>query len=201
MINGNIAWEKTIDIDIISGKRATRQTPPDLIRERIYPQVHSILYYVDPKDPLGDFPKEPSSNFQFNLWEEPVLEWAVKQPCQKGICYNQSIPKTYDDIHIPENQPDVKIVSPDNYQKINSNKVINIKVEAEAPLNIEQIDFFFNGSLIGTKSEKPYQISFRPVDYLGQEDISEDKFYYIKTRAYDEVSNKDEDEIKIKIKD
>jgi len=40
------------------------------------PQIHSILYYVDPRDPLGPQPQDPSSNSQFENWEKGVFEWA-----------------------------------------------------------------------------------------------------------------------------
>ncbi len=39
-------------------------------------QIHSILYYVDKNDPLGDIPSNPANDPQYNLWEAPVQSWA-----------------------------------------------------------------------------------------------------------------------------
>ena len=37
------------------------------------PEIHSILYYVNKKDPLGSFPADPANDPQFNNWE-----WAIR---------------------------------------------------------------------------------------------------------------------------
>jgi penicillin-binding protein 1C len=38
-------------------------------------QIHTILYYVDKNNPLGDFPQNPSDDPQFINWESGVLNW------------------------------------------------------------------------------------------------------------------------------
>jgi len=38
-------------------------------------QVHSILYYVDKNNPLGDFPQNPADDSQFINWETGILNW------------------------------------------------------------------------------------------------------------------------------
>lgn len=37
--------------------------------------AHSILYYIDRKDPLGDAPTDPSQDPQFKNWEKAVNRW------------------------------------------------------------------------------------------------------------------------------
>ena len=39
--------------------------------------AHSILYWVDKNDPLGPAPTNPNNDPQFQLWETPVLNWAM----------------------------------------------------------------------------------------------------------------------------
>lgn len=39
-------------------------------------EIHSILYYVDRKDPLGQLPNNPDNDPQFRNWEISVLSWA-----------------------------------------------------------------------------------------------------------------------------
>ncbi len=193
MLNGELAYAKKVAVDSVSGKLATEFTPPDLIEHKTYSQVHSILYYLDKNDPLGEFPSDPSQDPQFLNWEAPALEWVSHQPCGTN-CYNQNPPSAFDDIHTPENQPEIKIISPYQRQSIPADQVnLTIKAEAEAKLGIKQIDFFFNNKLVGADSVKPYSITFNLGEYL---EISDQQT--IKARAYDNALNRAQDEITIK---
>lgn len=180
MINGQLAYQNKIKIDKISGKLATALTPPDLIEERIYQEVHSILYYIDRSDP------------QFVNWEKMVLEWAHNQPCGEGTCYNQNPPTQYDDVHTLENQPEIEITSP-NQGNLISQSTLTIRAQATASLGIKQLDFFFNNQLIGTDTTQPYSVTFNLSSYL-----TNSTQQTIKVRAYDKVLNRQEDEITIK---
>ncbi len=179
MINGQLAYQNKIKIDKISGKLATELTPPDLIREKTYQEVHSILYYIDRSDP------------QFVNWEKAVLEWSNIQPCSGSICYNQNPPTQYDDVHTSENQPEIEITSPNQGASI-SQSTLTIKAQATALLGIKQLDFFFNNQLIGTDTTQPYSVTFNPLPYL-----IDSTRQTIKVRAYDDVLNRQEDEITI----
>ncbi|MFH1966295.1 MAG: PBP1A family penicillin-binding protein [Patescibacteria group bacterium] len=171
MVNGQLAYENKIGIDKISGKRATDLTPPDLIEERIYQEIHSILYYIDQDDP------------QFENWETAVQKWAGKQ---------SSPPQEYDDIHTKENQPNIEITSPSNNSSI-IESTLTIQAQASANLGIKQVDFFFNDQLIGTDKTQPYSVTFNLSTYL----LSQTN-QTIKVRAYDIVLNRQEDQITIK---
>ncbi len=193
MINGEIGWGKKVKIDSISNKLATDLTPPDLIEEKIYPEVHSILYYINTEDPLGDFPEDPNKDSQFLNWEKSVLEWVAQQPCST-FCYNQNPPKEYDDIHTEENQPEIKITSPKQGDYLKKS-IINVKVDTQAPLGIKQLDFFINQELIGIDNNFPYSMTFNVYDYINNNDNEID----IKVRAYDKVLNRKEDKITVRI--
>ena len=39
---------------------------------------HSILYYVNPSNPLGPIPSDSNRDQQFNSWENPIKIWAEK---------------------------------------------------------------------------------------------------------------------------
>jgi len=56
-----------IKIDRISNKIATELTPPELINEKIYREIHSILYYINKEDD------------QFKNWESSVEKWETNQ--------------------------------------------------------------------------------------------------------------------------
>jgi len=192
MVNGELVYQKKVKIDQISGKLATDLTPPDLINERSYQEVHSILYYVNKDDPLGGFPDNPYQEPQFANWEAPVLQWSAEQGCLEGVCYNQNPPTQSDDIHTKENQPLVKITSPLENTLINQS-FLTISAEVGAPLKIKQVDFFLNDQLIGSDATKPYFITVNIGPYL---ETSNNQT--IKVRAYDEVLNRQEDEIIIR---
>ncbi len=183
ILNGQFTYNNNVKIDKISRKLATDLTPPDLIEEKSYQEIHSILYYINKDDPLGDYPNNPNQDPQFEEWEKSVLEWAPD---------NQSPPTEYDDIHILENQPNIKIILPVKNSFINQ-YILTIQAQAEAPLEIKQLDFFINNQFIGTDKIKPYSITFNIFPYLlDQEEQT------IKVRAYDNVLNRQEDKIIIK---
>jgi len=97
ILNGKYIQELKFKIDRLSGKLATNLTPPDLIEEVIYPQIHCILYYVNKDDPQG--PQDGKDDSQFQNWEQSVLNWVNQLP--NGYIYNQNPPQEYDNIHVP----------------------------------------------------------------------------------------------------
>ena len=131
MINGQLALENKINIDSITKKLATELTPPSLIEEKIYKEIHSLLYYINPID--SDIEK----------WEKPVKEWALKQMGSEKIDIT-----LYDDIHTTENKPKINIVSPEFNQVIFEN--INIKINIETSFKFKQADLFINNQFVQT---------------------------------------------------
>jgi len=97
ILNGKFINELRAKIDRISGKLATNLTPPDLIDEIIYPQIHCILYHVNKDDPQGE--NNSRDDPQFQNWEQAVLNWI--NTLENGYIYNQNPPQEYDDIHVP----------------------------------------------------------------------------------------------------
>ena len=64
------------------GKRkyclANKYCPDKKIEKKKFFVAHTILYYVDKDDPLGDVPEHPEKDPQFEKWEEGVIEWGKK---------------------------------------------------------------------------------------------------------------------------
>ncbi|MFH0852081.1 MAG: PBP1A family penicillin-binding protein [bacterium] len=184
-INGQIFAESTVKIDKISGKLATEFTPPELIQEIPFQNIHSILYYINKNDPLGDPPQNPSSDPQFFNWDAPIQRWA-----QTSGWSPKSPPTEYDDVHTPENQPIVSIASPFDGATLPSRSNI-IYVQAQARLGIKQVDFFFDGDLLGVATQYPYQLSFNiPAKIVGAN-------HTIKVRVYDQALNRQEAESRV----
>ncbi len=157
VLNGQIGGE-IVKIDRISGKRATSSTPPELIEKRIYRQAHCILYYVNKDNPQGAPPSDPSADPQFKNWEAAVRSWAADP--NRGNWKDEVPPTAFDDIHTPENKPQITITSPQNGQIIqNSQMTINTTVKANFP--IKQIDFFLDGQFLGSRMSSPYNWTFQ----------------------------------------
>jgi len=186
VLNGKFANEVKVEIDKVSGKLATEYTPPDLIEEKIYREVHCILYYVDKNDPQGT--TNGRSDSQFNNWEPPVIAWALS-PDRKEK-YNTTPPQEYDDIHTKQTQPTIKILSPQD-KSIITERRIEINALAQAPMGIKQLDFFLDNTLVGTDLTFPYQINF----YLPS-DIKEGE-HQITVRVYDQYGSRQSDTITI----
>ena len=57
---------------------ANKYCPEKKIEKKKFFVGHTILYYIDKEDPLGDAPKNPEDDPQFKKWEEGVREWGKK---------------------------------------------------------------------------------------------------------------------------
>jgi len=86
ILNGNYITDLLIRIDKSSGLPATELTPADLIEEKIYPQIHSILYFIDKNDPQGV--TSGQNDPQYVNWEQPVLNWISR--LENGYIYNKN---------------------------------------------------------------------------------------------------------------
>lgn len=191
MLNGSFISQAVIKIDKISGQIATEQTPPDLIEEKTFNQVHSILYYVNKDDPRGEAPTDPNQEPQFKNWEAVTMNWLAQ-----NNQYNQSPPTQYDSLHTPANLPKIKIISPYDGQTINR-PGFNLQVEASSPLGVKQIDYFLDDDFLGSSLLPPYQINvILPANLL---DSTSTQMATLKVRVYDNVFNRQEDQVTISV--
>lgn len=136
ILDGVIPTEIT-PVDITTGLPASSSTPLELIGQRTGPAYHSILYYVDRDDPLGQVPTDPAQDPQFNLWENAIKKWAEK---------NATSTATISGISSPANKPAIRIVSPLANQPITSNN-LDVQVEVAATNGISRIEYYLNGNL------------------------------------------------------
>jgi len=178
VLNGKIATEIRLRIDKISGKLATNLTPPDLIEERVYYQVHNVLYYANKNNPLDE--TNGQNDEQFKNWEGPVLIW-LSAPERAGL-YNTELPQEYDDVHTIENQPIINLYSPYDNQTIIDN-VLRIEAGASARTGIDRVEFFLDDELIGIKYFSPYVFNFTLPQNM------EDGEHFIEARVFDTAGN------------
>ncbi|MDP6659772.1 MAG: PBP1A family penicillin-binding protein [Candidatus Pacebacteria bacterium] len=176
-------------IDSISGKLATEYTPIELREERVVTDVHSILNWVDKKDPTNKTPKNPENDSQFELWEYPILEWAKENGIQTQDI-ESVIPKEIDDIHGPSLSPSVELISPQQSASYSSSSVIQARISKTLKFPISRADYFVNNVFVGSSTKSPYSlnINLSSVSSLGKTNI-------LKVVVYDSVLNKGVDEV------
>jgi 1A family penicillin-binding protein len=188
-------WQGGISytIDKISKKLASKFTPKDLREEKILVQVHNILYWVDKNNPLGSAPEDPTKDPQFLLWEKPVRDWVKKQKIKEETI--DDIPKEYDDVHKPEYEPIIEIISPKENESFKFSKKIKISFREKSHFPIASIDFYLEGVYLGSLEPPPSEFIFK----TERKNFREGK-NVLKLIVYDQVKNKKEYTIDIYLK-
>jgi len=183
ILAGKFTEEIKVKIDKACGdKLASEFTPENQIEEKIYQEVHSILYYLNKDDPRGESPSRSQRDPQFSNWEQAVLSWAEAN----NLEVNQKPPTEICQIHSQENKPKLKIISPKENEIMSGNKKILIETDVSAKLGIKQVDFFFDDIPISTRTSKPYNLSFYPPNKVKEGE------HTISVRVYDKVDNMNE---------
>jgi penicillin-binding protein 1C len=158
MLGGDHVFDETVKINRITGKRANEHTPPGLVRERTYKQVHSILYYVNKKNPLGPIPRNPEYDPQYKHWEPPVQNWAQDQDFSLG-----TPPRETDNEYQDTNDPSVSITNRSDGFNIdgNQNSTFKIKTSVSAKEDIEKVEFLIDGSVTKTVNSSSFNANLQ----------------------------------------
>ena len=169
-----------VKVDKISGKLATGFTPSELTTEVALGSVVSILTHIKKEDPLGDPPRDPGADNQFDHWQAGINSWL-----SQNFLALPRVPQEYDDLHLPEKRPQIKIPELEEVSVLNASPAeINAVVISSFPLR--EVLLFINDELVDSKtapilSEK---ITFKLFDEVGT------GAHVIKITAYDAVGNK-----------
>ncbi len=139
-------------VDVSTGLPASSSTPAELISEKIVPNHHCILYYVNRENPLGGNPENPGDDPQFKNWEASVEAWAKKN----NEASDGSSPINID-------TPSVNIISPAKNSLIDKNE-LDINIQSTSKNKIAYTEYFINGILWenhdGLENEFKKDISF-----------------------------------------
>jgi hypothetical protein len=187
ILDGIIEGKKTIKVDKISGLLATEETPKELIEEIELEEHHSILYYIDKKNPLGSIPEKPEKDSQFEEWEEKIRLWSEKISSSSIA----TIPTEYDNLHKEENKPTIKITSPKNKSTKKTSELIST-VSVKAPREIAGVYYYIDNYLVSYTSNYPFALN-ENISYLNNGNHS------LRTRACDDVYNCQEDKIEFNL--
>ncbi|MDZ4229542.1 MAG: penicillin-binding transpeptidase domain-containing protein, partial [Candidatus Veblenbacteria bacterium] len=182
VLNGQVGGEE-VELDRASGLRATEFTPTSFRIKKVYGQYHTILRYVTPGDPLGPTPANPEGDAQYQTWEVAVQRWASEHGLQ-----DEQVPVGYDNIHVPQNQPQLSITSPSQNQTVTNNPT-TFNVSASAPRGISRVTYFLDGQEIGTVRTSPFSLNFSiTTDWPNG-------YHTLSARAYDDIDNSNQTNI------
>lgn len=152
ILDGNPVVENLVSIDTASEKRATEKTPVEFIVQKAYVSVHSILFWVDRKNPLGEAPAFPSRDPQFANWEASVEKWLLDHPDVLWGKETTPPPKEFDDVHIEENEPVVYITEPLSGEIITNTSLL-VKFVVTSRFDIKNASFFVDDYILKTVSD------------------------------------------------
>ena len=186
MLNGKIAQENVVKIDKVSGKLATALTPPELVEEKVFRELHSILHYVNTNNILGPIPEHPERDKNYEAFEEGIRKWAEENDYE----IVEDLPTEYDDIHTEENKPDLDILEPRNNTHFSSPN-LDVSVRVQTKRTMDKVEYYIDNQLISTQTRYPYNLNgYKLLGFSnGQRSL--------RVKAYDDVGNFREKSISI----
>jgi len=175
-------WDggETYVIDKISGLLATEYTPTQTKEEKVVKSVHTILRWIDKRNPLGVAPENPSEDSQYGRWEYSVRNWVNSN----NIFEEDSsvIPKDFDNIHVPSSFPILSFSNIKNSYK--NNERISFSVTNSSKYQLQETELYINNRFVGSTKSYPAQFSFIPNEVDGIK-----KTNTIRVVSYDSVFN------------
>lgn len=161
ILRGVWMGNNVVEIDSVTGLRATKDTPRASIVEKVITDVQDILYWVNKKDPRGPAPTNPDSDPQFRLWNPPVQAWWAQNMYKYNITSDQTLPNQYDTVH-SQDTGTISLTGLPSQSAADTTSTITIASSGPYPLT--SADLFVNNNLIATLSS-PFRFRFTPVDY------------------------------------
>ncbi|MEK7147083.1 MAG: PBP1A family penicillin-binding protein [Patescibacteria group bacterium] len=186
ILRGEKIIKNKIYFDSRNNSPATQDTPAEYIQEKEYPQIHSILYYIEKNNPQGQAPKNPENDPQFKNWEEAVLDWA-KRNIFNFSAYNQEVIQQNTNLNQPAFKPVISNVQP--ISGVFIGEVVIISASIESIFDLKEISVYFNDELIDKKTdslEKKYLYHYESK----QQNLNPQNL--IKIKVYDIFNNYNE---------
>lgn len=122
-------------------------------------QIHSILFYVDKKNPLGAPPSDPTRDPQFTNWETSVSNWAkTNMPDLYQATGQQTTQISTPSFDSYSPLPTIKILNPQLGGFVSS--PLNITADISSFYQIKTINVYFNGQQVQSFSGN-YGTSYR----------------------------------------
>ena len=162
VLRGEWMGNTTVDIDKITGLRATINTPPESKVQRVITDVQDILYWVDKTDPRGPIPTNPYKDPQFRLWNPAVQAWWVQNAARYNITSVGDLPTEYENIHTNQNASPLTVTGLPQSLRSTETSVLSITTPGLYPLTA--VDVYINNDYITTLAA-PFKFTFTPSNY------------------------------------
>lgn len=187
MLRGLWQGGESFYIDSISGGLATDFTPKDALIEKVITNVHSILYWVDKDNPLGERPSNPAKDPQFTNWEYGVQRWLSGHGVP--IITPANMPTYYDNVHQSRVEIYASILGLDAEKEFTPGEQAQITITAQ-PNVINKVDIYIDSTRVATLSSAPWQYTLDP-EVLKLKDGA----HTLRIAVFDNLLNKGEDVI------
>ncbi len=124
--------------------------------------IHDILYWVNKGNTRGASPMNPYAHIQTAYWEYPVQQWVASGSATAlgEIASPASIPGTAP--AGPVQPSGFSLLSPAVGSLAPWGVTLNASVTTPHGVQIAQVSYYLNGGLVGTSSQAPFAIQFRP---------------------------------------
>lgn len=163
VLRGEWMGNQTVEIDRVTGLRATANTPLEARIERVITDVQDILYWVDKADPRGPAPSNPYSDPQFSLWNTSVQTWWQNNRGNYNATSLGDIPSDYETVHSGTSITGLRIQGLPKQMSLSDTQVLTISSKEEYPLT--SVDLYIDGSFIATLSTDPFRFTLSPSEY------------------------------------
>lgn len=191
---------KEIEIDKISGKKATKFTPEFAKIKKQVLDIKSVRSDLPRWQSPVDYWLKTHAKFLTSLGtifdeveDEPVVE---EEDGGRKLSFRDRFTDRQDDVHnnfTQKNPPKVAIISPLN-QGIIAPGTVEIKVAADAKFGIKIVEFYFDDQLVEDRSRPPYTGRFTL-----PKTIKQGSSHTIRVVAVDRLLNYAEKEITVKV--
>ena len=150
-----------------------------IIKGKTYPQIHSILFYVEKNDPLGPVPENPGLDPQFQNWEEGVLRWAASN-VPNFYEYNQPVPfdVSYESNVETKNVLSIEALSPKNGEFVKA--PVAVQADIKSSKGLSKIELYFNRRLVNSFDlfgQNLYRYQYFLTDAIDSQNLIEIKVF------------------------
>lgn len=190
VLDGQMA-ATTVTIDRASGKLATERTPDSYKKTVSCGEFHTILQYVDPADPLGNPPSDPTKNSQYAAWETAIQTYitahnAALKPGEAPL-ETCTVPTEEDDVHVKKNEPSLSLMSPGKNDNVG--RSFSVRYRGEVRRSFGRVDFFIDGTYVGTSSSlEEGVVSLPSWVTMGRHKFTATLYDDVDNSAFDEIT-------------
>lgn len=150
-----------VQVNKVTGNLVSSSTPENLIEERIYVQPHSVLHYVQKDDPQGALPADPSTDPQYAIWENSILDWVERKKISDPefkLEFGEA-PTKVDDEYSLELIPSLVVVLPRASSTLTS-RDISTDIRVTAPRGVSKVTYKIDTAFVGVVRDHPFNLGY-----------------------------------------